>query len=100
MSFYSLGGNNMFDLFKDFKHEYVSGLNDELKSIYIYNYFSSSDKNVLVVCNSLYEANMMYQSLSNYISDVLFFPMDDFLTSEAVVISPEFKVERISTLNC
>ena len=99
MSFYSLGGNNMFDLFKDFKHEYVSGLNDELKSIYIYNYFSSSDNNVLVVCNSLYEANMMYQSLSNYINDVLFFPMDDFLTSEALAISPELKVTRIETMN-
>ena len=95
MSFYALGGNNMFDLFKDFKHEYVSGLNDELKSIYIYNYFNSSDNNVLVVCNSLYEANMMYQSLSNYINDVLFFPMDDFLTSEALAISPELKVTRI-----
>ena len=25
--------------------------------------------------------------------------MDDFLTSEAIAISPEFKVERINTLN-
>lgn len=88
----------MFDFFKDFKYEYVNGLNDELKSIYIYNYFKSCDKNILVVCNSLYEANMMYQSLSNYI-DVLFFPMDDFLTSEALAISPELKVSRIETIN-
>lgn len=98
MSFFWLGGNSMFDLFKDFKYEYVSGLNDELKSIYIYNYFNSSDKNVLIVCNSLYEANMMYQSLSNYMN-VLFFPMDDFLTSEALAISPELKVSRIETMN-
>ena len=42
---------------------------------------------------------MMYQSLSNYINDVLFFPMDDFLTSEALAISPELKVTRIETMN-
>ena len=89
----------MFNLFSDFSSKYVSGLNDELKSVYIYDYYNSCSKSVLVVCNSLYEANMMYQSLSNYIDNVLFFPMDDFLTSEALAISPELKVTRIETLN-
>lgn len=89
----------MFDLFSDFNYSYVSGLNDELKSIYIYNYFIKNDKSILVVCNSLYEANMTFQSLSNYVDNVLFFPMDDFLTSEALAISPELKVTRIETIN-
>ena len=90
----------LFDkLFDRFDYSYISGLNDELKSIYIHNYFDSCGKSVLVVCNSLYEANLMYQSLSNYIENVLFFPMDDFLTSEALAISPELKVTRIESLN-
>ena len=37
--------------------------------------------------------------LSNYTDRVLFFPMDDFITSEAIAISPEFKSERINTIN-
>ena len=77
----------------------VSGLNMELASIYVYERFIHSKRGCLLVANSLYEANNIYRKLSNYTNKVLFFPMDDFLTSEAVAISPEFKTERIVTLN-
>ena len=65
----------------------------------IYDAFIKNNKGVLVVTSSTYIANLMYQTLLNYTDKVLFFPMDDFLTSEAIAISPEFKVERINTLN-
>ena len=77
----------------------VSGLNNELACINIYDTFIRNNKGVLVVASSTYVANLLYQSLLSYTDRVLFFPMDDFLTSEAISISPEFKVERISTLN-
>ena len=51
------------------------------------------------MASSTYIANLLYQTLLNYTDKVFFFPMDDFLTSEAIAISPEFKVERITTLN-
>ena len=74
------------------------GLTSELKSIYTYNKFIEKDKNILYVTNTLYESTMIYQSISNYTDNVLFFPMDDFLTSEALAISPEFEITRIETL--
>ena len=77
----------------------IVGLTNELKSIYIYNLFIQKKQSIVLVCNSLYEANRLYQSLSKYTNDVLFFPMDDFLTSEALAISPELKVTRLETLN-
>jgi len=77
----------------------VSGLNDELACINIYDTFIRNNKGILVVASSTYVANILYQTLLNYTDRVLFFPMDDFLTSEAISISPEFKVERINTLN-
>lgn len=52
----------------------------------------------MLVTSSLYEANLFYKSISCYTKDVLFFPMDDFLTSEALAISPEFKNNRLMTL--
>lgn len=85
---------------KDDNYYGVSGLSSELSCIYIYNSFLACHKNVLVITNSLYEANLLYSKLSNYTNRVLFFPMDDFITSEAIAISPEFKSERIHTLNC
>ena len=89
------------DLFKIPDNNYygVSGLTLELNCIYIYDTFVKQNGSVLVVANSLYEANNFYQRLLNYTDKVLFFPMDDFITSEAIAISPEFKVERINTLN-
>ncbi len=93
---------NYFDnLFKIDSNNYygVSGLNKELSSIYIYNTFLKEEKGILVLTNSLYEANDIYNRLKNYTEKVLFFPMDDFITSEAIAISPEFKVERLITLN-
>jgi len=84
---------------KDNDYYGVSGLNSELNCLYIYNTFLKYQKGMLVITNSLYEANLLYNKLNNYTDKVLFFPMDDFLTSEAIAISPEFKSERINTLN-
>ena len=75
------------------------GLTDELRALYTYNRFISNNESILLVCNSIYEANLFYQSISNYTDDCLLFPMDDFLTSEALAISPELKSTRLETLN-
>ena len=90
--------DNVFDINETSDYS-ITGLNKELTCINIYDTFVKRDKSVLVVTSSTYIANILYQTLLNYTSKVLFFPMDDFLTSEAIAISPEFKVERISTLN-
>lgn len=77
----------------------IVGLTNELKSIYMYNLFIQKERSIILICNSLYEANKLYQSLCKYTNDVLFFPMDDFLTSEALAMSPELKITRLETLN-
>ena len=90
--------DNIFDI--SVADDYsVTGLNKELTCINIYDTFIRNNKGILVVASSTYVANLLYQTLLNYTDKVLFFPMDDFLTSEAIAISPEFKVERICTLN-
>lgn len=88
-------------LYKEFDEEHINqvGLNEELKSLYIYNRFITKNKSIVFVCNSLYETNMMYQSLLNYTDKVYLFPMDDFLTSVAVASSPELQNTRLETLN-
>ena len=77
----------------------VSGLNSELYSLYIYNKFKKCNKSMIVVTNSLYEASNLFDKISDFSNDVVLFPMDDFLTSEATIISPELMIERINTLD-
>ena len=90
--------DNIFQV-KDDNYYGVSGLTPELNCIYVYEAFLKCNGGVLVVVNSLYEANILFSKLVNYTDRVLFFPMDDFITSEAIAISPEFKAERINTMN-
>lgn len=93
--------NNVFDTIFGNNYDYtcICGLHDEIEALYLYNFFNKKNKSILVVTSSLYEANNLYQNLSNYTNKVNLFPMDDFLTSEALAISPELKIKRLETLN-
>lgn len=95
MSFF----DNIFDVGSMSSDYSIIGLNKEMSSLYIYDSFIKYNKGILVVASELYEANLLFEYLSKYTDKVLFFPMDDFLTSEAISVSLEFKAERIDTLN-
>ena len=90
--------DNMFNIRDEYNYS-VSGLTKELNALYIYDTFIKKNKCILIIVNSVYEGNDLLNRLSNYTDKVLFFPMDDFITSEAIAISPEFKSERINTIN-
>ena len=77
----------------------LSGLTDEVFCRYINNVFNNNDDSILIVTSSLFEANMIFDTLSNYNNNTYLFPMDDFLTSEAIAISPDLLVNRLETLN-
>ena len=81
------------------KETTILGLNNELKALFVFNKFKEINKSIIFLTNSLYEANNFFQIFSNYTNDVLLFPMDDFLTSEALAVSPELKINRLETLN-
>ena len=77
----------------------LSGMTDELFCRYISTVYCENDKSILIVTASLFEANQLHDSLLNYQDNVLLFPMDDFLTSEAIATSPDLMVNRLETLN-
>ena len=81
------------------KNMCIAGLSDELFCVYLYKLFEEKNKSILLVVNSLYEANTLFSTLNNYTDKVRLFPMDDFLTSEALAISPDLKINRLNTLN-
>ena len=89
---------NSFSSF-DKKNDVIIGLTDVLKSNYIYKYFMESNEDIVVVVNSMFECNKIYNYLISYTENVYLFPMDDFVTSEALAVSPELKMTRIDTLS-
>ena len=83
----------------EFNNIGITGLTNELISFCVSNVNKKTNRDILVVTNSLYEANMIYQSLSKLNNNCYLFPMDDFLTSEALAISPDLLSIRLNTLN-
>ncbi len=62
--------------------------------------FEKTDKPIVLVCPNLYNAQMAYDRLSQFIPEdsLSFFPQDEFITSELLVSSMEFKMERMNTI--
>ena len=56
----------------------IYNMTDEFFCLLLNHSFIKDNRNILVVVNSLFEANKLYNSLSNYNPDVYLFPMDDF----------------------
>lgn len=86
------------DVFEFQNHAVVCGLSDELMILYYYQYFKNHDDNVLILTNNLYDSNKIFSKLKTYTDDVCLFPMDDFLSSVAIAVSPDLKVKRLETL--
>ena len=76
----------------------LTGLTDDLFVDYLMDRFETEKKSILVVTPSLYEANQLQKIINYRTNQVYLFPMDDFLTSEAVAISPDFLITRLETL--
>ena len=62
-------------MFNDFKYDNnltVTGLNSSLINEYILNYHENNDRNILVVTDSLYNANNIYKGIHKLTNDVYF----------------------------
>lgn len=77
----------------------VLGLNKEVQAEYVWNLFCVLKKDLLIVTSSIYEANLLYKNLSFSHDSIYLYPMDDFLVSESLSVSPDLLSMRIDTLN-
>ena len=93
---------NFFDSLIEIRKEKnicLTGMTDEFFCVYLSKLFKEENRNILVVTSTWYEANTLMNSINNYTNSALLFPMDDFLTSESIAISPDLKITRLDTLN-
>ena len=77
----------------------ISGLTSTLNCFYLAKLLEKHKRNIIVLTSSLYEANKIFNELSEKTDKVLLFPMDDFLSSVIIAASPELKYKRLETLD-
>ena len=78
----------------------LTNTNDNVSLLVLLYLFQNNDKNILVVTPNLYKAQKVYDELVNLVDNKLlsFFPQDEFVTTEMLAVSKEFKFERINTI--
>ena len=74
------------------------GLTNELIAFYLQELFKLKNKNIILLTSNLYESNKVYNAIKLHSDDAVLFPMDDFITSKVVAISPEFKLGRLNAI--
>ena len=90
--------NFLDNYFKYDNHLTITGLTHELAYLYVKKLYQEKNKNIIVLLSTLFEANTFFSGIKTYEPNTYLFPMDDFITSIALAISPELKTTRIDTL--
>ncbi len=89
----------LFDIPKSLNNLVIKGLNDTSLCHYINEVFDDNNRNIVVITPTLFEANKLLNILTSYTDKALLFPMDDFLTSMAIAMSPDLEITRLETMN-
>ncbi|MCK7485862.1 MAG: hypothetical protein MZU97_10165 [Bacillus subtilis] len=78
----------------------VNELSEEGMAALVLSAFEDTDRPIVVCAPNLFKAQLLYDRLSIAVGeDALgFFPQDEFITSEMLVASNEFKMERINAI--
>ena len=90
---------DLFVIPKNINNVALKGLNDTGFCHLVSEMFNQNKQNIVIVTPTLFEANKVLNILTSYTNKALLFPMDDFLTSMAVAISPDLKITRLETIN-
>lgn len=86
---------------KDYQEQVVAGLTGSSRSLFTSVIQKTANKQILIVTNHLSQAQEMYGDLVEYTNEdeVYLYPVNELITSEAAVASPEMRSERMNTLS-
>ena len=90
---------DLLPISESFDNKIIKGLNDTGFCQLINEYFEKNHRDLVLLTPTLFEANRLLNILTSYTDKVLLFPMDDFLTSMAIAVSPDLKITRLETIN-
>ena len=90
----------IISLFKANENIYLKNTNEDNALLALLSIFFNNNQTIFVATPNLYKAQILYDKLSRVLDkdEISFFPQDEFLTSELLVSSIEFKLERINTI--
>jgi len=76
----------------------LTDTNDALNLLIIAYIKEHFNKNILIVHHNLYHAQKLYDHCAEMDNDTLFFPQDEFITTDMLAMSESLKLERLDTI--
>jgi len=78
----------------------ITNTNDPVSVLLIYFLYKQTNKDIVLVTPNLFKAQTLYDQLVDIAEEdeISFFPQDEFITTEMLAMSTDFKVERINTV--
>ena len=80
------------------KHTEISETDRYTASLISVSLLNNLNNNIVLITPSVFQAQKVYDDLSSVTTDVVFYPKDDFISTELLTESFEFKLERINAL--
>lgn len=79
---------------------HIKNINDDISILVLLKLYFDQKDSLLLVTPNLYKAQKLYDKLSSIVDkkDLSFFPQDEFITTEMLAMSSDFKLERINTI--
>ncbi|MFB4165050.1 transcription-repair coupling factor [Alteribacillus sp. JSM 102045] len=78
----------------------VAGLSGSARTFFVSLTKSEIDRPQLVITHTLYQAQKLYEDLVDLIeTDVYLYPVNELISSEIAIASPEMRAQRIEVLN-
>ncbi len=95
--------SNTDKIIKEIENSSVLGYQNvasNYKAILASNYFLKHNENIIYLTSNLFNANIAYDTLVTLIGDenVSFYPVEEFITSELLASSNNFRLERLKTI--
>ena len=91
---------NFYNLYQKNEDVKLTNTNDSVSLLFLLSLFDDIKENIIIVTPNLYQAQKVYDLLTKLTDEnnVSFFPQDEFITTEMLAMSSEFKLERINTI--
>ncbi len=83
------------------KEQLVAGLTGSARTLFMAAVYHETKRPQLVVTHNLYQAQKLYEDLTDLIGEehVFLYPVNELISSEIAIASPEMKAQRIEVLN-
>lgn len=86
---------------KGIKEQLVSGLSGSARTLFMAALYYDVGQTQMIVTHNLFQAQKIYEDLIEWVAeeDVILYPVNELISSEIAVASPELKAQRIDVLN-